>query len=108
LRVRQAVGDRLLGMAAHIRTIHRLEQVVGERQVFEHRRRGAILGYTNFSSSPAVTTSGAPALGLTQTQSIPPQSGRVPLVSMPTMKPASCNAVVSASSSWSDGSPPVQ
>ena len=55
-----------------------------------------------------MTTSGAPAFGLTQTQSMPGGGGIVPLVSIAISKPRACNAAISGGSSCNSGSPPVQ
>ena len=46
--------------------------------------------------------------GLRVTQSMPGGRGRVPLVSMWTVKPAAWRASTSAASTWSAGSPPVR
>jgi hypothetical protein len=59
------------------------------------------------SSSPVVTTRGAPALGLTHTQSMPAGTGWVPLVSIAIVALARGSAAISGASSWSSGSPPV-
>ena len=53
-------------------------------------------------------TRGAPAFGLTQTQSREDGAERVPLVSTATSKSRACSSSIRFSSSWSSGSPPVQ
>src|SRR5580704_8630761 len=64
-------------------------------------------GKTSFSSDPAFATSGAPAFGLTQSQSRPGGGARVPLVSTAISKPRAWTAPISAASSCNKGSPPV-
>ncbi|NBP73184.1 MAG: hypothetical protein EBU57_08505, partial [Alphaproteobacteria bacterium] len=64
-------------------------------------------GITTLSSSPCSTASLCSAFGLTQTQSSPGGRGRVPLVSIARNAPGAAQARISAASSWSAGSPPV-
>src|SRR5580704_4105739 len=64
-------------------------------------------GKTSFSSDPAFAMSGAPAFGLTQSQSRPGGGARVPLVSTAISKPLAWTAQISAASSCNKGSPPV-
>ncbi|MNJ04105.1 hypothetical protein D3C73_1647010 [compost metagenome] len=58
-------------------------------------------------SLPLWTTSVEPIFGLTQIQSTPAGTGKVPLVSMAMVKPTACMASIRAKSSCSSGSPPV-
>ncbi len=68
---------------------------------------GPSCGITTFISLPARPASIEPIFGLTQIQSTPAGTGRVPLVSIAISKPAACIASISGASSCSSGSPPV-
>src|SRR5471030_1173729 len=65
-------------------------------------------GITTLISLPLPTTSLEPIFGLTQIQSTPAGTGKVPLVSMAISKPTACIAAISSRSSCSSGSPPVK
>ena len=94
--------------ASTLGAVHRLQEEVVEvqlRRTARARRRPA--GRPASARRPVVSTSSAPAFGLTQTQSIPAGAGSVPLVSIAISKPRACSASTSASSSCSSGSPPV-
>src|SRR5471030_3006635 len=64
-------------------------------------------GITTLISLPLPTTSLEPIFGLTQIQSTPAGTGKVPLVSMAISKPTACIAAISSRSSCSSGLPPA-
>jgi len=104
----EAVAERLLCVGLPQWAIHRLQEEVPERQMSIVVRRRASLQIDQLEFVPGGLASAAPALGLTQIQSIPVGAAIVPLVSTATSNLRACSASISARSSCSSGSPPVQ
>ena len=92
-RMGQAVAQRGGGVGLPGGAVHRLEEEVVEVEALEPLGLGAVLRDRPASARrPPCTTSGAPALGLTQSQSMPGGGGTVPLVSTATSNPSACSA----------------
>ena len=103
----ETVAQRLLRIFLPQRAIHRLQETQ-ERQPRIALRRRSRLRIDQLQFIARARAGSAPALGLTQSQSIPSGAAIVPLVSTATSNSRACSASISGRSSCSSGSPPVQ
>ncbi len=78
----EAVLNRTCSVGVAVGPVHRLQEEVLEAELVDLGRAKEGCGKTSFSSLPWRRTSCAPALGLTQIQSMPEGGSQVPLVSM--------------------------
>ena len=108
-RVRFAVGDGKSGVGGRGRAVHGLQEAMGEGEAVQGLRiEVRLAGRPASVRRPVRCFNSVPALGLTQIQSMPRGTGRVPLVSMAMVNPCACRASISAASTCSIGSPPVR
>jgi len=105
LRVALAGLDRQAGVELGQRAVHGLHEEILEVQLLVDRQILVGLRDHDLDFAALLTTSSEPIFGLTQIQSTPSGTGRVPLVSIAMVKPTACMASISGLSSCSSGSP---